>query len=105
VIYLDTSCPVKLYYPEPESARVAALVQGKPIRHTSLHELEFHNALRLKAFAGTATPARAAAMAMVTADLRAWRVGRIQIAFSISAFTRLANPAGSLIFEPSAMVA
>ena len=45
MIYLDTSCLVKLYYPEPESARVAALVRRKPICCNSLHELEFHNAL------------------------------------------------------------
>jgi hypothetical protein len=71
VIYLDTSCLVKLYYPEPESARVAALVQGKPVCHNSLHELEFHNALQLKVFAATATPAQAAAaLALVTADIR-----------------------------------
>jgi hypothetical protein len=43
-----SSCLVKLYYPEPESARVAALVQGKPVCHNSLHELEFHKALQLK---------------------------------------------------------
>lgn len=72
MIYLDTSCLVKLYYPEPESARVAALVQGKPVCHNSLHELEFRNALQLKVFAGTATAAQAsAAFAMVTADLGA----------------------------------
>jgi predicted nucleic acid-binding protein len=71
VIYLDTSCLVKLYYPEPESARIAALVQGKPVCHNSLHELEFHNALQLKVFAATATPAQAAAaLALVTADIR-----------------------------------
>ena len=71
MIYLDTSCLVKLYYPEPESARVAALVRGKPICHNCLHELEFHNALQLKVFTGTATLAQAsAALAMVTADLR-----------------------------------
>jgi len=72
VIYLDTSCLVKLYYPEPESARVAALVQSKPVCHISLHELEFHNALQLKVFAGTATASQAAvALAMVAADLQA----------------------------------
>lgn len=71
MIYLDTSCLVKLYYPEPESARIAALVQGKPVCHNSLHELEFHNALQLKVFAATATPAQAAAaLALVTADIR-----------------------------------
>jgi hypothetical protein len=41
VIYLDTGCLVRLYYPEPDSAVVAGLVRGKPIWHTALHELEF----------------------------------------------------------------
>jgi len=50
VTYLDTGCFVKLYYPEPESAHVIALVQGKPISYTPLHELEFVNALQLKIF-------------------------------------------------------
>jgi predicted nucleic acid-binding protein len=72
VIYLDTSCLVKLYYPEPESARVAALVQGKAICCNSLHELEFHNALQLKMFAGAATSSQTeAARQMVAADLHA----------------------------------
>ena len=72
MIYLDTSCLVKLYYPEPESAQVAALVQGTPICHNSLHELEFHNALQLKLFSGTATTTQAtAAIAMIAADLLA----------------------------------
>jgi predicted nucleic acid-binding protein len=55
VIYLDTGFLVKLYYPEPESAKVAALVQGKSIWHTPLHELEFTNALAMKVFFKTAT--------------------------------------------------
>jgi len=29
MIYLDTGCLVKLYYPEPDSASVAAAVFGK----------------------------------------------------------------------------
>lgn len=28
VTYLDTGCFVKLYYPEPDSAQVIALIQG-----------------------------------------------------------------------------
>jgi hypothetical protein len=44
VIYLDTGCFVKLYYPETDSAKVIALIQGKAICHTQLHELEFVNA-------------------------------------------------------------
>jgi len=38
VTYLDTGCFVKLYYPEPDSAKVIALIQGKALCHTPLHE-------------------------------------------------------------------
>ncbi|GDY20609.1 hypothetical protein LBMAG56_19550 [Verrucomicrobiota bacterium] len=69
--YLDTGCFVKLYYPEPESPKVVACIQGKRIPHTPLHELEFTNALQLKVFSQGATPAQvAAAQALVVADLR-----------------------------------
>jgi len=72
VTYLDTGCFVKLYYPEPDSAKVVALIQGKPLCHTPLHELEFVNALQLKVFFGNATAAQAkAARALVEADLKA----------------------------------
>jgi predicted nucleic acid-binding protein len=72
VIYLDTGCLVKLYYPEPDSAIVAGLVRGKPIWHTPLHELEFTNALGLKAFRGSATIAQMqSARDLVTADMNA----------------------------------
>ena len=37
--YLDTGCFVKLYYPEPDSAQVIALIQAKALCHTPLHEL------------------------------------------------------------------
>ena len=56
--YLDTSCFVKLYYPEPDSAKVVALIQGKPLCYTPLHELEFVNALHLKVFVKSATAAQ-----------------------------------------------
>ncbi len=70
--YLDTGCLVKLYYPEPDSAKVAALVQGKSLCHTPLHELEFVNALKLKVFLGNATVVQvSAARALVEADLKA----------------------------------
>jgi len=36
VTYLDTGCFVKLYYPEPDSAKVVALIQGKPLCYTPL---------------------------------------------------------------------
>ena len=70
--YLDTGCFVKLYYPEADSAQVIALIQGKPVGHTPLHELEFVNALELKLFFKSATPAQvAAARALVETDLKA----------------------------------
>jgi hypothetical protein len=30
VIYLDTGCFVKLYYPEPDSPKVIVAIRGKP---------------------------------------------------------------------------
>ena len=70
--YLDTGCFVKLYYPEPDSAQVVALIQGKALCHTLLHELEFMNALELKVFLKSATAAQVtAARALVEADLKA----------------------------------
>jgi predicted nucleic acid-binding protein len=71
VIYLDTGCLVKLYYPEPDSQKVAALVAGKPICFNPLHELEFTNALHLKLFHRGATPTQAqAAAALVEEDVK-----------------------------------
>jgi len=70
-IYLDTGCLVKLYYPEPESQKVAAVVAGLPIFFTPLHELEFTNALHLKIFHKNATAAQVqAAEALVEADVK-----------------------------------
>ncbi len=69
--YLDTGCFVKLYYPEPDSAKVIALIQGKALCHTPLHELEFMNALQLKVFLKNATAAQVtAARALVESDLK-----------------------------------
>ena len=61
MIYLDTGCFVKLYYPEPDSAQVIAHIQGKPVCYTPLHELEFVNALQLKSFFNNATSQQVAA--------------------------------------------
>ncbi|MCW5553894.1 MAG: type II toxin-antitoxin system VapC family toxin [Verrucomicrobiae bacterium] len=69
MIYLDTGCFVKLYYPEPDSAKVIALIQGKPVCFTPLHELESVNALQLKVFLKSATATQAtAARALIAAD-------------------------------------
>jgi hypothetical protein len=72
VTYLDTGCFVKLYYPETDSAKVIALIQGKPIYYTPLHALQFVNALELKVFLKNAVAAQVtAARALVRADLKA----------------------------------
>ena len=69
--YLDAGCFVKLYYPEPHSAKVIALIQDKPVCYTPLHELEFVNALQLKVFFKSATAAQVtAARSSVEADLK-----------------------------------
>ena len=71
MIYLDTGCLVKLYYPEPDSAQIISLIQGRPIFYTRLHELEFTNALQLKLFFKNATAAQiAAARTLVETDLK-----------------------------------
>jgi len=77
MIYLDTGCLVKLYYPEPESARVAALVSGQPIVYLALHELELRNALELKLFRKEGRPAQVRAVqALVAEDSRAGTLHR-----------------------------
>jgi predicted nucleic acid-binding protein len=71
MIYLDTGCLVKLYYPEPESALVAAKVSHRRIAFTSLHELEITNALRLKRFHKTASISQIdAALQLVQDDVK-----------------------------------
>jgi len=71
VIYLDTGCLVKLYYPEPDSPKVAARVMGLPICFNPLHELEFTNALHLKLFHRSATATQVqAAEALVETDVK-----------------------------------
>ena len=70
--YLDTGCFVKLYFPEPDSANVVALIQGRSLCYTPFHELEFRNALQLKVFLKNATATQiTAARALVEADLKA----------------------------------
>jgi predicted nucleic acid-binding protein len=71
VIYLDTGCLLKLYYPEPESVRVAGLVSGNVIPFLALHELEVFNALELKLYRKQVTRAQVrAAAALVEQDVR-----------------------------------
>lgn len=70
MIYLDTGCLVKLYYPEPDSAVVVSRVAGTPVFYTPLHELELTNALNQKRFHLNATEAQVnAALGLIQADL------------------------------------
>ena len=55
MVYLDTGCLVKLYYPEPDSDLVIGQVSGEEIVYTPLHALELTTALELKRFRGEAT--------------------------------------------------
>ena len=78
MLYLDTGCLVKLYYPEAESARVAAAVAGEAIGFTALHSLELTSALQAKVFRNEATPEQtAAAHAAVEDDLASGKLVRV----------------------------
>lgn len=75
MVYLDTGCLVKLYYPEHESAAVAAAVVGDQITFTALHELEIVTAMELKVFRREAKSEQVvAAMALVQEDLAAGKL-------------------------------
>lgn len=83
MIYLDTGCLLKLYFPEPDSPSVVALVAGHSIAFTALHDLELSNALQLKLFRREAKPAQVrATRAVVEDDLRAGTLHRPAIAWS-----------------------
>jgi predicted nucleic acid-binding protein len=71
MIYLDTGCLLKLYYPETDSPRIAQLSTGHAIAFTSLHELELSNALELKVFRKEARAGQVRAVhALIAEDLR-----------------------------------
>jgi predicted nucleic acid-binding protein len=55
MIYLDTGCLVKLYYPEQDSEVIAIKTAGLQIIFTPLHNLELTSAMRLKLFRQEAT--------------------------------------------------
>ena len=78
MLYVDTGCLLKLYYPEWNSAAVAAAVAGEAVCLTALHELELATALELKVFRKEATPEQAAAArAAVDEDVRAGKLMRM----------------------------
>ncbi|MBI2899117.1 MAG: type II toxin-antitoxin system VapC family toxin [Planctomycetes bacterium] len=72
MIYLDTGCLLKLYYPEPDSPAVVRAVSGQLIALVPVHELEIANALELKLFRKEARPSQTRAThALVEQDVRA----------------------------------
>lgn len=82
MIYLDTGCLLKLYYPEPESEAVAGLVADSAIALVGLHELELSNALELKLFRKEAKQEQVLAVRdFVEADLRAGKLYRPALAW------------------------
>jgi predicted nucleic acid-binding protein len=94
VVYLDTGCLVKLYYPEPENPTVIAAVAGEVIVFTPLHELEMVAAMQLKIFRGEAKPEQAvAAIELVRHDLVAGKLleARVNWPGVFSAAVRLAQ--------------
>lgn len=77
MLYLDSGCLVKLYYPEPESLAVAKIVEGKEIVFTDLHELEITTAIQLKVFRGETTQKIAmAALNLVHGDIDSGKLSR-----------------------------
>lgn len=82
MIYLDTGCLLKLYYPEPESAVVARLVTGHVIAFVAVHDLELSNALELKLFRKEAKAGQVRAVRdLVDDDLRAGVLHRTALAW------------------------
>jgi predicted nucleic acid-binding protein len=82
MIYFDTGCLLKLYYPEPESANVAAIATGQSIALLALHDLELFNALELKVFRKEARSAQVRAVqALVAEDLRTGTLHRPALAW------------------------
>jgi predicted nucleic acid-binding protein len=80
MIYLDTGCLLKLYYPEPDSPRVAKLVSGQPIAFVAVHDLEISNALELKLFRKEARPAQVRATGtLIEDDVRSGTLHRASV--------------------------
>lgn len=94
MLYLDTGCLVKLYYPEPDSARIAAQTIGRPLVFTPLHNLEITTAMRLKIFRREATEDQVqATLHLLAEDLAAGKLLAIDNvnASTLAAAIQLAN--------------
>lgn len=75
MVYLDTGCMVKLYYPEEDSEVVVSKTAGLAIVFTPLHNLELTSAMRLKVFRQEATEDQVlATLRSVSEDLAAGKL-------------------------------
>lgn len=84
MIYLDTGCLLKLYYPEPDSAAVARVVTGAVVAFLGLHEVELTNALEQKAFRREAKPAQTrAVLSLVASDIQGGVLHRATVDWDI----------------------
>lgn len=100
MLYLDTGCLLKLYYPEPNSPIVIAAARGKVLCLNALHELELLTALEGKLFRGEATPPQvSAALTAIEADVAAGKLRRVVCAWPEAwlAATELAARHGATI--------
>lgn len=100
MVYLDTGCLVKLYYPEPDSDLVAARAAGQTIAYTSLHALELATAFELKVFRKEANKEQAdAALDAVQEDVAAGKLAAVDVALldSFNKAVRLAREHGAII--------
>jgi predicted nucleic acid-binding protein len=72
MIYPDTGCLIKFYYPEPDSADVIASAGAEQLLYNALHELEIVSALEGKVFRREATPQQVAeTLEHIRADINA----------------------------------
>lgn len=83
MIYLDTGCLLKLYYPEPESPAVVAAIVGEVVAFSSLHELEIVAAMEAKVFRKEAQPGQvSAALAAIHQDLAKGKLSAVPVNWS-----------------------
>ncbi len=83
-LYLDSSALVKLYLAEPESERLSEFVRQceEPLPYTSLHELEFTQALERRQSIGDISAKQAERVrALVESDLAKGILLRIELAW------------------------
>ena len=82
MLYLDSGCLLKLYYPEANSSQITAAVVGEVLCLNALHELELTTGLQAKVFRGEATPAQvSAAWTALESDVAVGKLRRVVCAW------------------------